>query len=354
MKKNKTLRTVLEIMVAILAIILIYVVIHYWEQRDVQTGKGQNATYADTHIQVSAGDEDVTIVLGNRAYQMTHPVKTYLFLGTDASGNEEGVGEEYRGSMADAFMLLVIDEQEQTYGILQLNRDTITRVPLMQTDGSANASAQIQLCTAHWYGGNKKQSCENTVDTVGNMLGGLPIDGYYALSMDAMDKLNQAVGGVKMTFTEDLTEIDPQMKKGATLTLTDEQAAKLMHARYGMSDDRNVKRMGRQRLFLDAFLKQVREKQAKDSNFIIKLYDSLHPYSTEDINMNALTKLINQMGDFAAKGTYTIDGKTKLGQKLGDGQEHWEFYMDEDSLDTTMNTLYPLTYIGAAEEEPEE
>ena len=57
---------------------------------------------------------------------------------------------------------------------------------------------------------------------------------------------------------------------------------------------------------------------------------------------------------FLTKGTYTIDGETKLGQKLGDGQEHWEFYMDEDSLDTTINTLYPLTYIGAAEEEPEE
>lgn len=354
MKTNKTLRIVLEIIFAILAIILIYVVIRYWEQGDVHTGQKLTEAYTDTQIQVSARDEDTTIVLGNREYQMTHPVKTYLFLGTDASGNEEGVGEEYRGSMADAFMLLVIDEQEQTYGILQLNRDTITRVPLMQTDGSANASAQIQLCTAHWYGGNKKQSCENTVDTVGNMLGGLPIDGYYALSMDAMDKLNQAVGGVKMTFTEELTEIDPQMKKGATLTLTDEQAEKLMHARYEMADDRNEKRMERQRLFLDAFLAQVREKQAKDSDFIIKLYDSLHPYCTEDINMNALTKLIGQMGKYTSKGTYAIDGESKIGQKLGDGLDHWEFYMDEDSLDETMNTLYPLTYVGVAEEEPEE
>lgn len=354
MKTNKTLRIVLEIIFAILAIILIYVVIRYWEQGDVHTGQELTEAYTDTQIQVSARDEGTTIVLGNREYQMTHPVRTYLFLGTDASGNEGGTGEEYQGSMADTLMLLVIDEQEETYGILQLNRDTITDVPLMQADGSANASAQLQLCTAHWYGGNPKQSCENTVNAVRDMLGGLPIDGYYALSMNAMSKLNEAVDGVKMTFTEDLTELDPQMKSGATLTLTDEQAEKLMHARYGMSDDRNVKRMGRQRLFLDAFLKQVREKQAKDSNFIIKLYDGLHPYSTEDINMNALTKLINQMGDFAAKGTYTIDGETKLGQKLGDGQEHWEFYMDEDSLDTTINTLYPLTYIGAAEEEPEE
>lgn len=249
MKTNKTLRIVLEIIFAILAIILIYVVIRYWEQGDVHTGQELTEAYTDTQIQVSARDEDTTIVLGNREYQMTHPVRTYLFLGTDASGNEGGTGEEYQGSMADTLMLLVIDEQEETYGILQLNRDTITDVPLMQADGSANASAQLQLCTAHWYGGNPKQSCENTVNAVSDMLGGLPIDGYYALSMNAMSKLNEAVDGVKMTFTEDLTELDPQMKSGATLTLTDEQAEKLMHARYGMSDDRNVKRMGRQRLF---------------------------------------------------------------------------------------------------------
>ena len=354
MKQNKTMRVVLEIVGAVLAVILLYVVIRYWEQRDVQTGREQNGTYADTQIQVSAGDEDVTIALGDRAYQMTHPVKTYLFLGTDASGNEEATGEDYRGSMADTLMLLVIDEQEQTYGILQLNRDTITTVPLMQTDGSAYASADIQLCTAHWYGGDKKQSCENTVNTVSDMLGGLPIDGYFALSMDAMDKLNEAVGGVTMTFTEDLTELDPAMEEGTTLTLTNEQATKLMHTRMGMSDDRNEKRMERQRLFLDAFLAQVKEKQAKDSNFIIDLYDSLHPYSTEDINMNALTKLIKQMGSFTSKGTFTIDGKTKLGKKLGDGLDHWEFYMNKDSLDSTMNTLYPLTYVGVAEEEPEE
>ena len=39
MKTNKTLRIVLEIIFAILAIILIYVVILYWEQGDVHTGQ---------------------------------------------------------------------------------------------------------------------------------------------------------------------------------------------------------------------------------------------------------------------------------------------------------------------------
>ncbi len=234
---------------------------------------------------------------------------------------------------------------------LQLNRDTITRIPLMLTDGSANAAAQLRLCTAHWYGGTKEQSCENTVQAVSDMLGGLPIDGYYALSMDAMSRLNEAVDGVTVTFDEDLTELDPAMEQGATLTLTDEQAEKLMHARLEMSDDRNEQRMKRQRLFLDAFFEQVKERQEADSDFVIELYDALHPYSTQNININAMTKQLQQMSSFTSRGIFTIDGEAEIGKILGDTEEHWNFYIDEDSLETTMSNLYSLTYVGEESEE---
>ena len=31
---------------------------------------------------------------------------------------------------------------------------------------------------------------------------------------------------------------------------------------------------------------------------------------------------------------------SKIGEKLHDGKKHWEFYMDEDSLETSMKQLY--------------
>lgn len=48
-----------------------------------------------------------------KTYRFAHPVQTYLFIGTDKSGNEDASGEEYRGSMADALMLVVVDEEEK-------------------------------------------------------------------------------------------------------------------------------------------------------------------------------------------------------------------------------------------------
>ena len=340
-EKKKTMRAVIEIIIAVLVIIAVYFIIRGMDRHDVRIQ--QAATENETQrVWKEFQEKPVSIKLHKKTWKFAHPVQTYLFIGTDKSGNEDAEGEEYHGSMADALMLVVVDKEEKTYGILQLNRDTITEVPMLLQDGSANASAQMQLCTAHWYGKDKAASCDNTVETVSKMLGGLPIDGYYALKMDAMPLLNHEVGGVTVTLEDDMTKLDPAMKKGATLTLTDRQAELLMQSRYAMDDDRNTQRMRRQQIFLKAFMKKIKKQNAGDVNATVKLYDRLRPYATTDIKMNDLTALLKDMQGYTDKGIITIDGTSKIGEKLHDGKKHWEFYMDEDSLETSMKQLYPL------------
>ena len=340
-EKKKTMRAVIEIIIAVLVIIAVYFIIRGMDRHDVRIQ--QAATENETQrVWKEFQEKTVSIKLHKKTWKFAHPVQTYLFIGTDKSGNEDAEGEEYHGSMADALMLVVVDKEEKTYGILQLNRDTITEVPMLLQDGSANASAQMQLCTAHWYGKDKAASCDNTVETVSQMLGGLPIDGYYALKMDAMPLLNHEVGGVTVTLEDDMTKLDPAMKKGATLTLTDRQAELLMQSRYAMDDDRNTQRMRRQQILLNAFMKKIKKQNAGDVNATVKLYDRLRPYATTDIKMNDLTALLKNMQGYTDKGIITIDGTSKIGEKLHDGKKHWEFYMDEDSLETSMKQLYLL------------
>lgn len=340
-EKKKTMRAVIEIIIAVLVISAVYFIIRGMDRHDVRIR--QAATENETQrVWKEFQEKTVSIKLHKKTWKFAHPVQTYLFIGTDKSGNEDAEGEEYHGSMADALMLVVVDKEEKTYGILQLNRDTITEVPMLLQDGSANASAQMQLCTAHWYGKDKAASCDNTVETVSKMLGGLPIDGYYALKMDAMPLLNHEVGGVTVTLEDDMTKLDPAMKKGTTLTLTDRQAELLMQSRYTMEDDRNTQRMRRQQIFLKAFMKKIKKQNAGDINATVKLYDRLRPYATTDIKMNDLTALLKDMQGYTDKGIITIDGTSKIGEKLHDGKKHWEFYMDEDSLETSMKQLYLL------------
>lgn len=339
--KKKIMRAVIEIIIAVLVIIAVYFIIRGMDRHDVRIQ--QAATENETQrVWKEFQEKTVSIKLHKKTWKFAHPVQTYLFIGTDKSGNEDAEGEEYHGSMADALMLVVVDKEEKTYGILQLNRDTITEVPMLLQDGSANASAQMQLCTAHWYGKDKAASCDNTVETVSKMLGGLPIDGYYALKMDAMPLLNHEVGGVTVTLEDDMTKLDPAMKKGATLTLTDRQAELLMQSRYAMDDDRNTQRMRRQQIFLNAFMKKIKKQNVGDVNATVKLYDRLRPYATTDIKMNDLTALLKNVQGYTDKGIITIDGTSKIGEKLHDGKKHWEFYMDEDSLETSMKQLFPL------------
>ena len=339
-EKSKAIRAIIEIAVVVLVIFAVYFIVR---QIDHNSSKNEVASETGTEqVWKEFEQKDVTIKINKKKYTLDHPVKTYLFLGTDKSGNEEATDDEYQGSMADALMLVVIDEQEKSYGILQLNRDTITEVPMLLADGTANASAKMQLCTAHWYGKDKTASCENTVNTVSKMLGGVPIDGYYALQMEAMSLLNHEVGGVTVTLEDDMTSLDPEMKKGTTLTLTDHQAELLIQTRYAMDDDRNTERMRRQQIFMKAFMNKMKEKNAEDVNATIELYDRLRPYATENINMNELTTILQNMQGYSDKGIIIIDGESRIGEKLHDGEKHLEFYMDKDSLESAMKELYPL------------
>ena len=112
--KKKSILAICEILLAVVVILFIYFLIHYLEKRDVKADAqtSEMAMQPVNEVQISNYG---TVVLGDRQYILSHPVKTYLFMGTDASGNEDGVGDEYRGAMADVLMLLVIDEEEEFY-----------------------------------------------------------------------------------------------------------------------------------------------------------------------------------------------------------------------------------------------
>lgn len=282
-----------------------------------------------------------TVKLGGRKYGYFHRYESYLFLGTDASGND-APGEEYQGSMADFLLLAVFDRTEDTYAVLQLNRDTMTEVTLLQPDGSGNASAELQLCTAHWYGGTPEASCENTVEAVSGLLGGIPIDGYYALSMEKIPELNHAVGGVTVTLEEDFTEFDRQMAKGKTLTLTDEQAAIYVHNRYGVGDEKNSSRMERQNQYMKAFMEKAKQKLSEDQAFVAKLYQKLEKDAVTDISGKDISRMTKTLQQGESRGIKSFQGKYKLGRALGDNIDHVEFYIKDSSLTEVMTELYGL------------
>lgn len=343
MNRRQKMKIAGQIGLVILGIVIVYLVIRVIDSKvGIFDSDDEDLDYEE---------EQLPIEIDGQEYELAHDMKTYLIMGTDASGNEDAEDRDsYEGSMADFMLLVVIDDTDSTYRFIQLNRDTITEVPFLLKDGTSYASADIQMCCAHWYGGSKEESCENTVRTVSMFMKGIPIDGYYALQMEAMPELNHAVGGVTVTIEDDFTAIDPEMKPGATLKLSDEQAYTFVHSRMDVGDGENTSRMRRHREFMNALMDTAKKKANEDKKFVNTLYSELADYSTTDMGSKTLSNIATKMNSYEYKGLVTPEGETKLGNALNDGLEHTEFYPDEEALITMIRDIYPLNEVPDTED----
>lgn len=280
-----------------------------------------------------------SLKLNGNIYSYYHDFETYLIMGTDKTGADSKV---YQGSMSDFLMLVIVDKTDNNYSFLPINRDTMSEVRLIQDDGTGVATAELQLCTAHWYGGNAEQSCANTVESISKLFGGLKINGYYAIPMDEIPKLNHSVGGVTVTLLEDFQDIDRQMKKGETLALSDEQAYRYIHDRYGVGDEKNTSRMKRQQQYMEAFFTKAKEKAKSDKAYVGQLFREFEQTATTNLTAKKISGLTNRLIKGTQKGFFEIKGTSKIGKALGDGIDHAEFYPDKESIIDVMTKIYGL------------
>ena len=151
MKKHKHKKDlVFFAVILILVLVILYSGLRILESTVLRSGTGQEAAYTRK-----------TITRGGVDYYPRQDITTVLVLGIDQSG-PVAVSEGYmnRGA-ADLVMLLVFDESRQTCDILQLNRDTMLRMPVLGLGGRKAGTSYGQLALAHTYGSGLDDSCEN-------------------------------------------------------------------------------------------------------------------------------------------------------------------------------------------------
>ena len=269
-----------------------------------------------------------SLTYNGQEYPMKTHLQTVLLIGTDAveayEQTTEGVKPFYNYNQADFLTLLVLDTDNNTAEILQVNRDTMTDVPWLDVLGNYGGTEFKQLCLAFNYGDGGPKSCRNTVSAVSSLLFDAPIDYYMQVPMTAIPVLNDVVGGVPITFQEDMTDIDPAFVKGATVRLDGSQAEKFVRSRMGLSDDTNTYRMERQLQYLDSFQNCAREAIDTDSQFVLTLLEKLSDYLQTNLTGDQLVNFITQLDESEIspirppQGTLTLE----------DG--HYAFYVDLD------------------------
>ena len=297
----------------------------------------ENKAYHEERQQMSENFGKLpTVTYNDKQYVRRPEVDTFLLMGVDRPDGEEPSGYR-RGGQADFLLLIVIDNKQKSIHQLQIDRDSITDVPIVGVLGNDAGTRRMQVGLSHAYGGSEEDRCKHTLQAVANLLGGETAQHYMSAMINDIGVLNRVLGGITVTIPEDYSEQDPAMVRGAVLTLTDKQAEVLVRSRMTVGDGTNAARMERQRSFLSAAVDQVRARIAQDANFAGELIDALEQMSGDtDYQRGQLINLLNQIYNYDVLPVETLRGEYKTGT---DGFA--EFYADEESVvEWVLQTLY--------------
>lgn len=280
-------------------------------------------------------EETPTLERDGQTYQYRRGLTTILFMGVDTRLENEDRGDSRSGGQSDFMLLLVIDEENRTITPLQINRDTITEVTVLDLMGNEAGTIKTQLCLSHGFGDGKEQSCEYTCNAVQNLLLGVEIDYYIAMNLDGIPVFNDLMGGVTVTLEDDLTAYDPTMTKGTTLTLQGKQAEYYVRYRFDIADGSNEARMVRQRTYMAELARMVNERLQESADFIGTIFDELEPMLTTNMKRGTMINVAWGAREYEHQSTRTLEGEYGKG---ADG--YVEFYADPEALEDLVIDLF--------------
>lgn len=273
-----------------------------------------------------------TIVRDGVAYFPRQDIKTMLVLGIDEYGPVKDSGSYNNKGEADMVSVVIFDEKNQRVDVLALNRDTMVNMPVLGIGGKQAGTAFGQLALSHTYGSGLEDSCENTRQTVSDLLYGISIDYYLAMNMDAISMMNDQVGGVTVEVTEDFSQVDPSIGMGE-VRLTGEQALNYVRIRKDVGDQMNLSRMDRHKAYMTGFLRAL-QKSSQDEDFVLTAYNEVSPYIVTDCSAKVLSGMLSRYSDYTLGEVVTPAGENTL------TETYYEFYADEEKLDALILRLF--------------
>ena len=202
--------------------------LYLWEQASLRREAEAIAARNDDAL-----PEKLKVYYNGAWYQVREDLETYLIMGIDKT-SESLFGEDaglYNNQQADFLFLMVVDKTHHSYTAIHLNRDAMVEVTRLGLNGSVMGTRVMQLCISHTYGSGGKDSCRNTVKAVSRYLYDVPIEHYFAVTMDGIPVLNDLVGGVTVQIKDDLTPINPDWVPGAEIHLEGDDALRFVRSR---------------------------------------------------------------------------------------------------------------------------
>ena len=311
--RREVLRALLIILCAVLVIASGYLVARYFETRGQTEPRGEL-------------DKGKSVEYKGKQYKKRNGLTSLLLIGVDKTESSASGG--YRsGGQADFLLLTVIDPEANSVRQLQIDRDCMANITVLSVLGKEVGTRNTQICLSHAFGKTEAENCSYTVKAASSLLQGVDIDLYLSSDISSISRLNDSLGGVTVLVEEDLTELDPALEAGKTVTLLGKQAELFLRQRHGISDGSNRERAKRQRTYLSAALDSIKRQSASDAAFLNRLLDELEDYTATNATKG---RLINEMN--AALKCELRPVELLKGEYLRGKDGFIEFHPDEDAL----------------------
>ena len=276
--------------------------------------EGNTASAEMTASAPPTPDEYERLVAG-ADMSMLKNIVNVLLIGVDHAVERETWNGK-KAFHADVMLVLAINTDTGTVDMISLPRDTYAQIPGVKGRYKLNASID---CGGGWpTEGGFNKVCE----AAEWMLGGIPVDYYYAVDMNAVKGLADSVGGVDYDVDVDFKMQGRSYSKGMQ-HMNGQGVLDYLRVRKELGDlSGDDNRVDRQKRMLVAIFEKL-----KQSNMLVNIPDILDAF---DGNLYTNTSLPQTAG--LAAFAYNVDPKNIRVHSMGGQQRlvyNWSFCLTD-------------------------
>lgn len=338
----------IKIVAAVLVLLLLFGVMAFLGME--MLGKSAMLQKSDETVELMAPEteevqveEDGQIITyKGEKYVYNENITSVLCMGVDKYDVEETADQIGEAGQADMLMLAILDTESGDVKLWNISRDSMTDVDVYNVNGEYVRTEKMQACLAYAYGDGSHGSCENVVRSVSRLLYGIPIQSYAVLDMDAIQPLNDAIGGVEVTIHEG--DILPaKFKPGTTVLLKGKDVKSYVQSRRTeMPDeaiDSNNNRMARQRQYMMNFIQKAMQMTKEDISTPITLFNIARKGNHIITNLNV--SRVTYLATVVSKMNFTEESFQTVPGEVIDGGEYAEYHVDDEALyQMILDTFY--------------
>lgn len=278
----------------------------------------QTQAPGDTKIPSESGEPDPSptidpyeLLLAQADTGFLKDIVNIMLIGVDYSV-ERSTWSGKKAFHSDVMIVLSVNKTTGAVNMISLPRDTYAKIP--GVDGIYKLNASID-CGGGWptTKDGSRSGFEKVCEAAEWMLGGIPVDYYYAVDMNAVKGLVDAIGGVQSFDVEMDFKMQGRTYKKGVQDMNGQAVLDYLRVRKGVSSAGDLNRINRQKKMLIAIFDKIKKNGLLTS--IPSLLDAFdgNLYTNTTLAQTAALAAFGYNVDSSSIGMYSMGGKYNYG-----------------------------------------